>query len=398
MNSTPNANRKHITVYGKTNTGKSSLINKILNQEVSLVSDIAGTTTDPVLKAMELIPVGPVVFIDTAGIDDKSELGDLRIKKTLDVLKGTDIALYVMDANNVDRDELEKAKINFKKYNIPYLIIVNKIDKVSEEVLSNLKNEFKNGIFISVLKDIGVEKVKDALIKSLQKEEEDGPILGDLVPYNGTVVLVVPVDSEAPKGRIILPQVQCIRDCLDHGIKSYVVRDTELESALKDLKNVDLVVTDSQAFKKVSKIVSEDTPLTSFSILFARHKGEISDFIKGANAVKNLKEGSKILISESCTHNVSHEDIGRVKIPKLLTKYVGRKLNFEYRVGHDFPDNIKEYDLIIHCGACMINRKTVVNRINYCKEENVPITNYGIILAFLNDILDRSVKCFKDNI
>lgn len=398
MNSTPNANRKHITVYGKTNTGKSSLINKILNQEVSLVSDIAGTTTDPVLKAMELIPVGPVVFIDTAGIDDKSELGDLRIKKTLDVLKRTDIALYVMDANNVDRDELEKAKINFKKYNIPYLIIVNKIDKVSEEVLSNLKNEFKNGIFISVLKDIGVEKVKDALIESLQKEEEDGPILGDLVPYNGTVVLVVPVDSEAPKGRIILPQVQCIRDCLDHGIKSYVVRDTELESALKDLKNVDLVVTDSQAFKKVSKIVSEDTPLTSFSILFARHKGEISDFIKGANAVKNLKEGSKILISESCTHNVSHEDIGRVKIPKLLTKYVGRKLNFEYRVGHDFPDNIKEYDLIIHCGACMINRKTVVNRINYCKEENVPITNYGIILAFLNDILDRSVKCFKDNI
>ena len=395
MNSTPNANRKHITVYGKTNTGKSSLINKILNQEVSLVSDIAGTTTDPVLKAMELIPVGPVVFIDTAGIDDKSELGDLRIKKTLDVLKRTDIALYVMDANNVDRDELEKAKINFKKYNIPYLIIVNKIDKVSEEILSNLKNEFKNGIFISVLKDIGVEKVKDALIKSLQKEEEDGPILGDLVPYNGTVVLVVPVDSEAPKGRIILPQVQCIRDCLDHGIRSYVVRDTELESALKDLKNVDLVVTDSQAFKKVSKIVSEDTPLTSFSILFARHKGEISDFIKGANAVKNLKEGSKILISESCTHNVSHEDIGRVKIPKLLTKYVGRKLNFEYRVGHDFPDNIKEYDLIIHCGACMINRKTVVN---HCKEENVPITNYGIILAFLNDILDRSVKCFKDNI
>lgn len=398
MNSTPNANRKHITVYGKTNTGKSSLINKILNQEVSLVSGIAGTTTDPVLKAMELIPVGPVVFIDTAGIDDKSELGDLRIKKTLDVLKRTDIALYVMDANNVDRDELEKAKINFKKYNISYLIIVNKIDQVSEEVLSKLKNEFKNGIFISVLKDIGVEKVKDAIIKSLQKEEEDGPILGDLIPYNGTVVFVVPVDSEAPKGRIILPQVQCIRDCLDHGIKSYVVRDTELESALKDLKNVDLVVTDSQAFKKVSKIVSEDTPLTSFSILFARHKGEISDFIKGANAVKNLKEASKILISESCTHNVSHEDIGRVKIPKLLTKYVGQKLNFEYRVGHDFPDNIKEYDLIIHCGACMINRKTVVNRINYCKGENVPITNYGIILAFLNDILDRSVKCFKDNI
>ncbi len=398
MNSTPNANRKHIAVYGKTNAGKSSLINKILNQEISLVSDVPGTTTDPVLKAMEFIPVGPVLFIDTAGFDDKSELGSLRVKKTLDILKRTDVALYVIDGNNIDREEFKKARINFKKYNIPYLTVINKIDEVSEEVLNNLKTEFKDSIFVSTLKDIGIDVIKEALIKRLQEEEEDGPILGDLVPYNGTVVLVVPVDSEAPKGRIILPQVQCIRDCLDHGIKSYVVRDTELSSALEDLKSVDLVVTDSQAFKEVSKIVPENIPLTGFSILFARHKGELKSFVEGANAIRNLKEGSKVLISESCTHNVSHEDIGRVKIPKLLNKFVGGNLNFEYRIGHDFPEDIKKYDLIIHCGACMINRKTVVNRINYCKEQGVPITNYGITLAFLNGILDRSTKCFKDNI
>ena len=398
MNSTPSANRKHIAVYGKTNAGKSSLINKILDQEISLVSDVPGTTTDPVLKAMELIPVGPVLFIDTAGFDDKSELGTLRIKKTLDILKRTDIALYVMDGNNIDREEVKKARINFKKYNIPYLTVINKVDMLLEETLESLKKEFKDGIFISTLKDIGIDTIKEALIKKLQEEEEDGPILGDLVSYNGTVVLVVPIDSEAPKGRIILPQVQCIRDCLDHGIKSYVVRDTELSSALEDLKHVDLVVTDSQAFKEVAKIVPENIPLTSFSILFARHKGELNDFVDGANAIRNLNKDSKILISESCTHNVSHEDIGRVKIPKLLNKFVGANLNFEYRVGHDFPENIKEYDLIIHCGACMINRKTVVNRINYCKEQGVPITNYGITIAFLNDILDRSTKCFKDNI
>lgn len=398
MNSTPNANRKHIAVYGKTNAGKSSLINKILNQEISLVSDVPGTTTDPVLKAMEFIPVGPVLFIDTAGFDDKSELGSLRIKKTLDILKRTDVALYVMDGNNIDRDEFKKARINFKKYNIPYLTIINKIDSISKETLESLKKEFKGAIFVSIRDNIGIDKVKEALVKKLQEEEEDGPILGDLVPYNGTVVLVVPIDSEAPKGRIILPQVQCIRDCLDHGIKSYVVRDTELSSALEDLKHVDLVVTDSQAFKEVSKIVPDSIPLTSFSILFARHKGELKSFVEGANAIRNLKEGSKVLISESCTHNVSHEDIGRVKIPKLLNKFVGGSLDFEYRVGHDFPEDIKKYDLIIHCGACMINRKTVVNRINYCKEQEIPITNYGITLAFLNGILDRSTKCFKDNI
>lgn len=398
MNSTPNANRKHIAVYGKTNAGKSSLINMIAGQEVSLVSNVPGTTTDPVSKAMELIPVGPVLFIDTAGFDDNSELGKLRIKKTLDVLKRTDIAIYVIDGSNIDRDEFKKVKLEFKKYNIPYLTVINKIDKLTQETLDSLKDEFKDAIFISALDSTDAKDIQKILVKKLEEEEEEYPIVGDLVPYGGTVILVVPIDSEAPKGRLILPQVQCIRDCLDHGIKSYVVRDTELESALKDLKNVDLVITDSQAFKKVSKIVPENIALTSFSILFARQKGELEAFIKGAEAIKNLNKDSKILISESCTHNVSHEDIGRVKIPKLLNKFVGANLNFEHRVSHDFPEDIKQYDLVIHCGACMINRKTVVNRIRYCETYGVPITNYGITLAFLNGILDRSIECFKKNI
>lgn len=220
------------------------------------------------------------------------------------------------------------------------------------------------------------------------------PIIGDLVPYDGKVVLVIPVDSEAPKGRIILPQVQCLRDCLDHGIKAYVVRDTELSSALEDIQNVELVVTDSQAFKKVSRIVPGDINLTGFSILFARHKGDLKSFVDGTEKIKELNENSKILICESCTHNVSHEDIGRVKIPKLLNKAVGVDLEYHYKIGHDFPEDLSKYDLVIHCGACMINRKTVTLRVKRCKEQNVAITNYGVILAYLNGILDRSIEIF----
>lgn len=222
----------------------------------------------------------------------------------------------------------------------------------------------------------------------------DEPIVGDIIPYNGKVVMVVPVDSEAPKGRIILPQVQLIRDCLDHGIKSYVVRDTELKSALEDIKDIDLVVTDSQAFKFVNETVPKDIKLTSFSILFARHKGDLKAFIEGAKKVKELNENSKILISESCTHNHSHEDIGRVKIPKLLNKHLGKELNYEFKMGHDFPENLKEYDLVIHCGSCMLNKKTMQTRIDMCEEKQVAITNYGVILAYLNGILERTTEMF----
>lgn len=392
MNSTPNANRKHIAIYGKTNAGKSSLINKLLGHEVSLVSEKEGTTTDPVQKAMELIPVGPVLFIDTAGFKDESRLGEIRTKRTLDILKRTDIAIYLFDALDIDLEEFNKIKRNFKKYNIPYIAVINQIDKLKNEELNLLKEKNKDYLFISSLTGEGIEDLKGKLINILKEEEEELPIVGDLLPYNSKVIMVVPIDSEAPKGRIILPQVQCIRDCLDHGIKSYVVRDTELEAALKDIKDVDLVITDSQAFKEVDKIVPSHIKLTSFSMLFARQKGDFEEFIKGAFKINSLNKNSKILIAESCTHNVSHEDIGRVKIPKLINKFVGEELSYEYSIFHDFPEDIDKYDLIIHCGACMINRKTVINRVNECKEKNVPITNYGIVLAYLNGILERSLS------
>ena len=395
MNSTPNANRKHIAVFGKTNAGKSSLINRFLGQEVSLVSEKEGTTTDPVQKAMELIPVGPVLIIDTAGFGDKSELGEVRVKRTLDILKRTDVAIYLFDINDIDLEEFKEAKRNFKKYNVPYVVVINKSDSVNENILEELQIKFKDSIFLSSNTGEGIELLKEKLIEISKEEEEELPIVGDLLPYNSKVILVVPIDSEAPKGRIILPQVQCIRDCLDHGIKSYVVRDTELESALEELEGVDLVITDSQAFKEVDRIVPKNIKLTSFSMLFARQKGDFEEFIKGALKIKDLNKDSRVLIAESCTHNVSHEDIGRVKIPKLLNKYVGADLTYDHSIFHDFPEDIDKYDLIIHCGACMINRKTVINRVKQCKEKNVPITNYGIVLAYLNGILERSLSLFN---
>lgn len=399
MNNTPNSNRKHIALFGKTNSGKSSLMNRLVGQEVALVSDKEGTTTDPVLKAMELLPVGAVLFIDTAGLGDKSSLGDLRMNKTYEILKRTDIAIYLMDISNIDYEEYDKFKREFQKYNIPHLLVINKVDTIDNDSLRKIseivEEKYKDVIYISLASNTGFNLLKEKLIEVLSKEEEELPIVGDLLPYGSKVIMVVPVDSEAPKGRLILPQVQCIRDCLDHGIKSYVVRDTELEDALKELKDVDLVITDSQAFKIVDEIVPKDIKLTSFSMLFARQKGDINEFLEGVQAVRNLKPGDKILISESCTHNVSHEDIGRIKIPKLLNKYVGGDLSIDFKIGHEFTDNINEYKLIIHCGACMLNRKTVVNRINMCKEKSLPITNYGVILAFLTNTLERSKVIFQ---
>lgn len=395
MNTTPNANRKHIGIYGNTNSGKSSLMNKILGQDISLVSNVEGTTTDPVQKAMELIPFGPVLLIDTAGLEDKSQLGEIRVKKSFEYLKRLDFAIYVVDGKNLDVDTYKKWKREANKYNIKHMVVVNKLDRLSDDERSNINNIFDKPLFISAKNNENIDKLKDELIKSLEQDEEDKPIVGDLLPYGSNVVLVVPIDSEAPKGRIILPQVQVIRDCLDHGIKTYVVRDTELEDALKEIKNIDLVITDSQAFKEVDKIVPKEINLTSFSILFARQKGELSHFLEGSNKLKNLKPGNKILICESCTHNVSHEDIGRVKIPRMLTKIAGGELNLEYKVGYDFNEDVEKYDMIIHCGACMVNRKSVINKINLCKEKNVPITNYGLVIAYFTGILDRSVEIFK---
>ncbi|HEY5525895.1 MAG TPA: [FeFe] hydrogenase H-cluster maturation GTPase HydF, partial [Clostridium sp.] len=280
MNSTPNSNRKHIAFFGKTNSGKSSLMNRLVGQDVALVSDEEGTTTDPVLKAMELLPVGAVLFIDTAGLGDKSSLGDLRMNKTYEILKRTDIAIYLMDISNIDYEEYDKFKREFKKYNIPHLLVINKVDTIDNDSLRKISEivdeKYKDVIYISLASNTGFNLLKEKLIEVLSKEEEELPIVGDLLPYGSKVVMVVPVDSEAPKGRLILPQVQCIRDCLDHGIKSYVVRDTELEDALKELKDIDLVITDSQAFKVVDEIVPKDIKLTSFSMLFARQKGDIN--------------------------------------------------------------------------------------------------------------------------
>ena len=395
MNNTPRGNRKHVVLYGKTNSGKSSLFNKLCNSNISIVSEIEGTTTDPVSKGVEFIPVGPVLYIDTAGLEDNTVLGGVRVNKTLNLLKRTDIALYIIDGKDKDLSSFNKMKKEFKKYNIPYLLVINKVDTLENGEIKELKKAYGNGIFISTKEDSDIEEVKEKLIELIEKEEEELPLIGDLLPYGSKVILVVPIDSEAPKGRLILPQVQCIRDCLDHGIKSYVVRDTELKEALEEVKDVNLVITDSQAFKFVDEIVPKDIMLTSFSMLFARQKGDINEFINGVWGVRNLKPGDKVLISESCSHNVSHEDIGRVKIPTLLEKYVGGKLDFEFKIGYDFAEDIGDYKLIIHCGGCMVNRKTILNRINLCKERKVYITNYGVLLSFLTNTLERSKVIFN---
>lgn len=395
MNSTPNSNRKHIGIYGNTNSGKSSLMNAILGQDISLVSSIEGTTTDPVQKAMELIPFGPVLLIDTAGLEDKTELGFKRIKKSYEFLKRVDFSLYVIDAKNPDLDTYKVWKREATKYNVEHIVVINKIDTVSDEEIDNLVKNFNDYALVSTKDKYGIDNLKNKIINNLENGEEEKPIVGDLLEYGSKVVLVVPIDSEAPKGRIILPQVQVIRDCLDHGIKTYVVRDTELEEAIKDLKDIDLVITDSQAFKDVDTILPKDLKLTSFSILFARQKGELDDFLEGTKKLDILKPNDKILICESCTHNISHEDIGRVKIPNMLRKIAGGDLNIDYMVGYDFKENIEDYDLVIHCGACMVNRKSVLNKINLCKEKNIPITNYGMVIAYFTGILERSVEIFK---
>ena len=392
LNSTPTANRTHIAIFGNRNAGKSSLLNAIVGQDVAIVSAVKGTTTDPVSKSMELLPFGPVVFIDTAGLDDDSILGALRVDKTKKILQRTDFALLVHSLDDFVETAHAEALVHFKKYHIPYLLVFNKTDLMDKNALSEHKKNHPEAVFISTKDMESIHQLKMTLIRQLESAEKDPPIIGDFIPYGGTVVLVVPIDSEAPKGRIILPQVQLIRDCLDHGIKAHVVRDTELEESLKELTRVDLVVTDSQAFERVSQIVPSHIPLTSFSIVFARYKGDLKTFIEGTESIRGLKDGARILISESCTHNHSHEDIGRVKIPMLLDKKEGKKFEYEFRMGHDFPEDLETYDLIIHCGSCMLNKKTMLTRMQLAHVAGVPITNYGVLLAYVTDILDRATE------
>ncbi|MGL4252786.1 MAG: [FeFe] hydrogenase H-cluster maturation GTPase HydF [Fusobacteriaceae bacterium] len=398
MNKTPNSNRKHIGIFGKTNSGKSSLLNAITEQNLAIVSDIRGTTTDSVVKSMELLPYGPVLFIDTAGLDDEGTLGEMRVGKALSEIKRCDLVLLLISAEDLDFKFYQDQIKIFKRYNLSHMLIISKDELLNNEKREEIKNLYPHAHFVSAHSWESVINLKGELIKSLEKEEEDPSLLGDILPYGSSVVMVVPIDSEAPKGRLILPQVQLLRDCLDNGIKSYVVRDTELKTALEDLKNIDLVVTDSQAFREVDALIGGRFPLTGFSILFARQKGNLQSLVEGAKTVDSLPEGANILIAETCTHNTSHEDIGRVKIPNLLRKKTGKNFNFHFKMGNSFPENIHEYDLIIHCGACMINRKNMQNRIDEAGEKYIPITNYGLLIAHLNGILDRSIQIFKNNI
>ncbi len=384
--------RLHIGIFGRTNVGKSSLLNKISNQSISIVSDIAGTTTDVVEKSMELLPIGPVTFLDTAGLDDNTNLAQKRIEKTMKIINRCDIGVIVCDYNGLDNYEKELIE-KFDELKIPYLIIVNKCD-----VKSIILDGYENILYTSAISDKDlVFKFKEALVKLLPDDFVNTPkIAGDLVPEKSTVILVVPIDKEAPKGRLILPQVQTIRDLLDSNCLSYVVKETELKEALENLKSLPaLVITDSQAFKKVSEIVPENIPLTSFSILFARLKGDLQEFVKGAEAIENLVDGDKVLILESCSHHAIEDDIGRVKIPNWLRQKTGKNLIIENYSGHDFPD-ITPYKLIIHCGACMTNRREVLSRILIANSKNIPISNYGVVISYCLGILPRAIRIFKD--
>lgn len=391
------SNRLHIGIFGKTNVGKSSLLNRITGQDVSIVSDIAGTTTDVVEKSMELLPVGPVNFLDSAGIDDNTELGEQRLEKTLKILNRTDVAVLVCDYKGIDDFDISLIE-KFDDLKIPFIVIINKsdVEKISDEKLNVIKNYTQN-ILITSAKDDSeiVYKFKSVLIELLPNNFVNTPkIVGDIVPEGSTVVMVIPIDKEAPKGRIILPQVQTLRDLLDSGCATLAVRDSELKNALDNLKTPpSLVITDSQAFKKVNEIVPENIALTSFSILFARVKGDLSAFIRGAKAIDTLKDDDKVLILESCTHHAIEDDIGKVKIPNLLRNKTGKNLVIEHFSGHDFPD-VSDYKLIIHCGACMTNRREVLSRILKANKSGVPITNYGIAISYCLGIIDRAVKIF----
>lgn len=392
MEKTPLAFRTHVSIFGNTNAGKSSLFNKLIGQDMVIVSPEKGTTTDPVTKAMELLPYGPIALTDTAGLSDYSNIGEKRMAKTEKTLEKTDFAIYAAAADDFDAAAYEDMKKQFDKKHIPYLLVFTKSDLGT----GDLSVKYPEAVFISVNDDASIDNLRSVLLEKLsQIKSEDATMIGNLLPEGSTIIMVVPIDSEAPKGRIILPQVQFLRDCLDHGMKTIVVRDTELEETLKEQKKVDLVVTDSQAFKFVSQVVPENIPLTSFSMMMASIKGDLKKLIAGIDAIKNLKDGSKILMAEACTHNSSHEDIGRVKIPKLLQKFIGKRLEFEYYVHQDFPKDLSAYDLVIHCGGCMINSRSMNNRIEFCEENNVPITNYGVVLAYVNGILDRSTEIFR---
>lgn len=398
MNKTPRGDRIHIALFGKRNVGKSSIINAITSQEIAVVSNVKGTTTDPVYKAMEILPIGPVVLIDTAGLDDVGELGELRKQKTYEVLNKTDLALLVIDSEiGVTDFELEVLK-NIKNKNIPVVGILNKTDinKVSDEMKIEFEQKLGlNLISVSALARTGIEELKNEMIKVLPENEDKFKLVGDIINPGDFVVLVVPIDKAAPKGRLILPQQQVIRDILESDAMCVVTKEYELRETLDNLgKKPKLVITDSQVFSKVSADTPKDIPLTSFSILFARYKGDLVNMVKGAKRLDSLKDGDKILIAEGCTHHRQSDDIGTVKIPRWIRQYTGKQLEFDFSSGMKYPENIKDYSLIVHCGGCMLNRRELQYRIKQTLDVDIPIVNYGVLIAYVQGILDRVIEPF----
>lgn len=392
MNSTPTSERTHIAIFGRRNAGKSSLINAVTGQELAVVSDVKGTTTDPVSKAMELLPLGPVVIIDTPGLDDEGALGELRVKKAYQVLNRTDIALLVIDSAEgfSDADRLILDRIKAK--NIPYITVMNKSD-----LLPEVPADEENKIWVSSETHYNINKLKELMARQLKTDDSGKKIVGDLIKEGDNVVLVVPIDKAAPKGRLILPQQQTIRDLLDHGASAVVCKDNMLADTLKNFREKPaMVITDSQVFKEVSPVVPADIPLTSFSILFARYKGNLAQAVKGVATLKNLKDGDTVLIAEGCTHHRQCNDIGTVKIPAWIKQCTGKELNFEFTSGTGFPDSLSGYSLIVHCGGCMLNEREIKYRLSCAEDEGIPVTNYGILIAYVTGILKRSVEIFPD--
>ena len=391
LNNTPVADRVHIGIFGRRNAGKSSLINALTGQELAIVSEVEGTTTDPVSKAMELLPLGPVVIIDTPGLDDVGDLGKLRINKTYQVLNKTDIAILVIDAalgmNDFDKAILER----IKDKNIPYVIVYNKCE------LAEVSENDENSIYVSTVTGENIKELKELLPTLVKENKAEYPIISDKVVSDDSVVLVIPIDSSAPKGRLILPQQQTIRELLECGCTTLVCRETELEQTLAKLKEPPkYVITDSQAFKKVSPVVKGDICLTSFSILFARHKGNLEQLVKGASKLDSLNDGDCILISEGCTHHRQCGDIGTVKLPAWIRKYTNKEISFEFTSGTEFPYDLSKYSLVIHCGGCMLNEREMKYRIKCAADQGVPITNYGMTIAHTNGILRRSLEIFPE--
>ena len=387
MNETPRGERVHIAFFGRRNAGKSSLLNAVTGQNLSVVSDVKGTTTDPVYKAMELLPIGPVVVIDTPGIDDVGELGELRVKKAKEVLKKTDIAIVVVE--NELGDFENKLLDDIKNRNLPYIIVYTKSDIYGDRVLG------ENEIAVSSVENKGINELKE-MIGKFNVNKNEKTLISHMLDKGDIVVLVVPIDKSAPKGRLILPQQQVIRDCLDCGAVALVCKDTELRDIIdKFSDNIKLVVTDSQIFPFVDKVTPENILMTSFSVLFARYKGNIGQAVRGAKKLNEINDSSRILISEGCTHHRQCGDIGTEKLPNLVRKFTGSNPSFEFTSGTEFPENLSDYDLVIHCGGCMINEKEMANRLRVAEGQDIPMTNYGTAIAYMTGILERSLKPFK---